>query len=955
MHMNLTRFSRRWSRRAQVTAVLVGVVALGASTLVAAPAVAAAALPDGKTSVTAAASCWEVKQNYPASTDGVYWLVTPALIAPQQFYCDMTTDGGGWVLIARGREGWKGQYNGLRSAVTLRNTPSGTGAFATAQLPGTTVDGLLNDTRPDALPDGVRVRRAMDAAGTQYQEVRFKYANRDRWNWTFGAGQPLASWTIGTASGSGGSSSSFGSDNAYNRVDTSAPQSQAFVGGFAYGASVTGTTSASSYLYSSTDGGGSARPFAQMFLRPKLTLANLTFPTIPDSGSAAITESALPESDAQPTVWGVSGLANGAGGELNTEVAAFGQVGNTVFVGGNFKYVQRAANSTGSDQIQQSYIAGFNVNTGDWVSTFRPVLNGQVKAIAGLPNGKLAIGGQFNVVDGVAQQSMAVLDPVTGAISGPQVTVENRQSGGVPDVRGLTVIGNEMYVAGSFTHLDAAGKSTASDWDGARIDVSTMTPDIHWNPQLNGTSVGVDAAPQGDRAYFAGYFRMSGTAQALSAAAFQTGANAPLATPSWTPTFSTTDGNIWQLGVREAGGHIWLGGSEHSLFAYDRNTFALDSGAITLAGGDFQAVNSTGNIVVGGCHCGDWVYSDAYTWPSPSGFTEADKMNLLGAWNATTGAYEQQFSPILQARAGYGVWALFTDSTGTLWAGGDLSASVKAGEVNQWSGGYVRFAPRDTSAPSTPGGVTVSQTDTTATLSWNASTDDRGVTGYEVLRGGQVIATTTNRTYSVPVGDSATRYFVRAVDAAGNRSASTNVITVSPATTHTTTLVASGSTWSWIYSSATRASDWNTTGFDSSSWATGPAPLGFGTSGLGTDISVGAPSPKPLSAQFRRSFTIADPSVYTNPTVSVIANDGAIVYLNGTELGRANLPTGTIGQNTYATAAPTAAAAAKSPATFPIPAGLLVAGTNVLAVSTHLNYKSTPDVTFDLSLTATTQ
>ncbi|MGV3017416.1 hypothetical protein [Rothia sp. 88186D007BW] len=38
--------------------------------------------PDGKTSETAAASCWEAKQTNPAATSGTYWLWTPELAAP---------------------------------------------------------------------------------------------------------------------------------------------------------------------------------------------------------------------------------------------------------------------------------------------------------------------------------------------------------------------------------------------------------------------------------------------------------------------------------------------------------------------------------------------------------------------------------------------------------------------------------------------------------------------------------------------------------------------------------------------------------------------------------------------------------------------------------------------------------------------------------------------------------
>jgi hypothetical protein len=61
---------------------------------------------DGRAESRALASCWEVKQVDPSAPDGRYWLYTPALQYPQQFWCDMTTDGGGWVLIGRGRQGW---------------------------------------------------------------------------------------------------------------------------------------------------------------------------------------------------------------------------------------------------------------------------------------------------------------------------------------------------------------------------------------------------------------------------------------------------------------------------------------------------------------------------------------------------------------------------------------------------------------------------------------------------------------------------------------------------------------------------------------------------------------------------------------------------------------------------------------------------------------------------------
>ena len=120
--------SRRSVRRiaqclvAAVTAV--GVLGIGAIDDVrnAAPAGAAIVARDGLTSQTAAPSCWSIKQAYPDSADGIYWLWTPKLVDPQQFYCDMTTDGGGWVLVGRGREGWSFPYAGQGSPSTLRTT-----------------------------------------------------------------------------------------------------------------------------------------------------------------------------------------------------------------------------------------------------------------------------------------------------------------------------------------------------------------------------------------------------------------------------------------------------------------------------------------------------------------------------------------------------------------------------------------------------------------------------------------------------------------------------------------------------------------------------------------------------------------------------------------------------------------------------------------------------------------
>src|SRR4029079_523583 len=59
------------------------------------------------------------------------------------------------------------------------------------------------------------------------------------------------------------------------------------------------------------------------------------------------------------------------------------------------------------------------------------------------------------------------------------------------------------------------------------------------------------------------------------------------------------------------------------------------------------------------------------------------------------------------------------------------------------------LAPADTAAPSIPGGLSASAMSVSQiNLSWNASSDNVGVTGYKVFRGGVQIATTATPAYS---------------------------------------------------------------------------------------------------------------------------------------------------------------------------------------------------------------
>ena len=84
----------------------------------------------------------------------------------------------------------------------------------------------------------------------------------------------------------------------------------------------------------------------------------------------------------------------------------------------------------------------------------------------------------------------------------------------------------------------------------------------------------------------------------------------------------------------------------------------------------------------------------------------------------------------------------------------------------------------------------------------------------------------------------------------------------------------------------------------------------------------------------------------------LLRDDGAVVYLNGVEVYRSNMPTGTIGHTTRASS-PSATPRSWTWLTALLNPALLVAGDNVIAVEIHQDSPTSSDISFDLELTAT--
>jgi lysophospholipase L1-like esterase len=166
----------------------------------------------------------------------------------------------------------------------------------------------------------------------------------------------------------------------------------------------------------------------------------------------------------------------------------------------------------------------------------------------------------------------------------------------------------------------------------------------------------------------------------------------------------------------------------------------------------------------------------------------------------------------------------------------------------------------------------------------------------------------------------------------------------------TSLLINGGANWKYFDGGQSPGANWMQPDFDDSSWSNGIARLGYGDPTTATTVNFGADSNnKYVTTYFRRSFALPWNAVLTNLNFRLARADGAVVWFNGQEVFRTNMPAGPIDYTNQALAT---VPAYKTQIFYPkdVPVTNSSPATNLVAVEVHLSVVTNATLGFDLEL-----
>lgn len=334
---------------------------------------------------------------------------------------------------------------------------------------------------------------------------------------------------------------------------------------------------------------------------------------------------------------------------LDGQVHTVVQVGTRMFAGGEFTQVSAQGSTT---VVTRRNLVAFSATTGAIDPTFAPEVDGRVEAIAVAPDsGSIYLGGAFETVDGVRSKSVARIDLTTGA---PVAGFRTAPLNGV--ARDITLLGDRLYVAGSFSRVSGMVRPAFTALD-PTTGAADPAIDLGFGGVHNGGTTSVvkmAVTPNGARMVVIGNFRTVSGQPRSQLAVLELGATRHSLSDWSTTRYQAPCNTVFDSYLRDAAvspdGRYFVavttGGYGAGTLCDAAARFELGAGAgqqpswVNSSGGDtLSAVAITGPVVYVGGH-NRWMNNPfAADNPGPgavdrSGLSALDPANGLPySWN----------------------------------------------------------------------------------------------------------------------------------------------------------------------------------------------------------------------------------------------------------------------------------------------------------------------------------
>jgi len=281
------------------------------------------------------------------------------------------------------------------------------------------------------------------------------------------------------------------------------------------------------------------------------------------------------------------------------EVDAIARTDEAIFIGGSFTSVK--SGNTVYNSLQN--LASMDRNGGALLTSWKPVLNGPVSALA-VEGNTLYVGGRFSTIDdgsrfyiggnftdvgGALRDYLAAFDSSSGAlISSFDVGLD-----GLVNTILLSYDGSILYVGGSFSAIGGQLRNNL-----AALNTATGIA-LAWNPNVNGPVHDLKFSPSGELIYVAGAFTQIGgeTRNNIGAVNVESGDET-----AWDPS---ADGTIYSMEL--SGDTVYIGG----------DFLRLNTNGQNVARSRLAAINTLSNV------------DNAITW-APAADDTVREMALYG-------------------------------------------------------------------------------------------------------------------------------------------------------------------------------------------------------------------------------------------------------------------------------------------------------------------------------------